>query len=40
MYQNIYIENKNNKSIVHLWDDKVGYQTFNYKSYAYIKYPA
>ena len=39
MYHNIYIERNNNKPIVHLWDDKAGYQTFNYKPYAYIKYP-
>ena len=40
MYHNIYIENNKNKPIVHIWDDKIGYHTFNYKPYAYIKYPA
>ena len=39
MYHNIYIENNNKKPIVHLWDDKAGYHTFNYKPYAYLKYP-
>jgi len=39
MYQNIHISRKNNKFIVHLWDDKSGYQTFDYKSYAYMKTP-
>ena len=40
MYQNIYISRFNNKSTIHLWDDKLGYQSFDYKPYAYQKNPA
>ncbi len=35
MYQNIYYSKKNNK--LHLWDDKLGYRSFSYKKYAFIK---
>ena len=41
MYQNIYIERikgdvfETNQTIVHLWDDKTGYQTFEFENYAY-----
>ena len=32
MYQNIYIEKpKDGKPTIHLWDDKSGYQKFQYK---------
>ena len=38
MYQNIHIEKpKDGKPTVHIWDDKTGYQTFQYKPYAYLK---
>ena len=37
MYQNIYVKRTKTSSEVHLWDDQVGYQKFNYKPYAYIK---
>ena len=40
MYQNIHISKQNNKLKVHLWDDTVGYKTFDYKSYAYMKHGA
>lgn len=33
MYQNIYYDKNNN--IIHLWDDKVGYASYQYKKYAY-----
>jgi len=33
MYQNIYYERQ--KNLIHLWDDKSGYQTFPYRKYAY-----
>ena len=33
MYQNIYYERQ--KNLIHLWDDKNGYQTFPYRKYAY-----
>ena len=35
MYQNIYYERA--KNLIHLWDDKSGYQTFPYRKYAYKK---
>jgi DNA polymerase elongation subunit (family B) len=37
MYQNIYYERA--KNLIHLWDDKSGYQTFPYRKYAYRKDP-
>ena len=37
MYQNIYLKKSKGDVEVHLWDDQVGYQKFNYKHYAYIK---
>tara|TARA_B100001250_G_scaffold365975_1_gene347034 strand:+ start:1110 stop:3626 length:2517 start_codon:yes stop_codon:yes gene_type:complete len=38
MYQNIFVEKpKDGKPTVHIWDDKTGYQKFQYKSYAYLK---
>ncbi len=37
MYQNIYYDRKTNK--VHIWDDKKGYYTFDYKKYAYVEDP-
>jgi DNA polymerase elongation subunit (family B) len=37
MYQNIYYERQ--KNLIHLWDDKSGYQTFPYRKYAYKKDP-
>ena len=38
MYQNIYVEkSKDSKPTIHLWDDKTGYQKFQYKPYAYMK---
>ena len=37
MYQNIYVKRTKTSSEVHLWDDKSGYQKFQYKPYAYIK---
>jgi len=38
LYQNIYVEkSKDSKPTVHLWDNKIGYQKFQYKSYAYMK---
>jgi DNA polymerase elongation subunit (family B) len=37
MYQNIYYERQ--KNLIHLWDDKNGYQTFPYRKYAYKKDP-
>ena len=41
MYQNIYVEkSKDSKPTIHLWDDKVGYQKFQYKPYAYMKSPS
>jgi DNA polymerase elongation subunit (family B) len=35
MYQNIYYERQ--KNLMHLWDDKSGYQTMPYRKYAYKK---
>ena len=35
MYQNIYYDRRINK--MHIWDDKLGHQTFRYKKYAYVK---
>ena len=32
MYQNIYYERQ--KNLIHLWDDKSGYQTFPYRKSA------
>ena len=40
MYQNIYIQKSKRGNIVHLWDDKSGYQKFKYVNYAYMKHPA
>ena len=38
MYQNIYIEKpKQGKPLVHIWDDKKGYQKFQFTPYAYQK---
>ena len=38
MYQNIYIDKpKQGKPIVHIWDDKKGYEKFQFTPYAYIK---
>ena len=37
MYQNIFFER--NRNLIHLWDDTLGYRTFPYKKYAYIKDP-
>ena len=37
MYQNIYLKRNKGNVEVHLWDDQVGYQKFNYKHYAYMK---
>ena len=37
MYQNIFYERAQN--LIHLWDDKNGYQTFPYRKYAYKKDP-
>ena len=37
MYQNIFVKRNRTGVEVHLWDDKVGYQKFNHKSYAYLK---
>jgi len=34
-YQNIFYERQ--KNLIHLWDDKSGYQTFPYRKYAYKK---
>ena len=35
MYQNIFYDRRVNK--MHVWDDKLGHQTFRYKKYAYVK---
>ena len=41
MYQNIYIEKpKQGKPIVHIWDDKKGYEKFQFTPYAYQKSPS
>ena len=38
MYQNIYIEKpKQGKPFVHIWDDKKGYEKFQFTPYAYQK---
>jgi len=37
MYKNIYYERQ--KNLMHLWDDKSGYQTMPYRKYAYKKDP-
>ena len=38
MYQNIFVKkNKSGSPEIHLWDDKSGYQKFQYKPYAYLK---
>ena len=43
MYQNLYIERikgdvfEHNQLIVHIWDDKRGYETFDFENYAYKK---
>lgn len=33
--QNIFYESK--KNVIHLWDDKLGYQALDYRKYAYMK---
>ena len=40
MYHNIFIRRNKNNTEVHLWDDKAGYQKFQYKPYAYMKSPS
>jgi len=37
LYQNIYIKRNKTSSEIHIWDDKSGYQKFQYKPYAYLK---
>ncbi len=37
MYQNIYYDYK--RSIIHLWDDELGYKRYNYRHYAYMSDP-
>ena len=37
MYQNIYCKRNKHQTEVHLWDDTIGYQKFQYKPYAYLK---
>ena len=37
MYQNIYVKRTKTSNEIHLWDDKTGYQKFQYKPYAYLK---
>ena len=37
MYQNIFFERQ--KNLIHLWDDTLGYRTFPYQRYAYVKDP-
>ena len=43
MYQNLYIERtrgdvfEHNSTTVHLWDDKRGYETYDFENYAYKK---
>ena len=37
MYQNIFVKRNKTGVEVHLWDDEVGYQKFQHKSYAYVK---
>ena len=37
MYQNIFVKRLTKGCEVHIWDDKSGYQKFNYKPYAYLK---
>jgi DNA polymerase elongation subunit (family B) len=37
MYQNIFLERQRN--LIHLWDDTLGYRTFPYQKYAYVKDP-
>ena len=37
MYQNVHIKRTKTSSEVHIWDDKTGYQKFQYKPYAYLK---
>ncbi len=40
MYQSIYIEKpKQGKPLVHIWDDKKGYEKFQFTPYAYQKSP-
>ena len=31
MYQNIFVARSKRGSEIHIWDDQVGYQKFNYK---------
>ncbi len=40
MYYNIFTKRTKQGAEVHLWDDKAGYQKFNYKNHAYIKSPS
>ena len=37
MYQNIWIQKKQDQEIIHLWDDEKGYFTMPYQRYASIK---
>ena len=38
MYQNIFTQYKQNGRVqIHLWDDQLGYITFPYKKYGYVK---
>ena len=37
MYQNIFIDKKQETFVVHLWDDTKGYVSFNFPKYAYRK---
>jgi DNA polymerase elongation subunit (family B) len=43
MYQNLYIERirgdvfEHNSTTVHLWDDRSGYETYDFENYAYKK---
>lgn len=39
MYQNIYIQRIQNKKIVHIWDDRLGYHKKPFNEYCYIKDP-
>ena len=46
MYQNLYVERirgdefSHNQTIVHIWDDKRGYETYDFENYAYRKDPS
>ena len=45
MYQNLYVERirgdvfESNSVTIHLWDDRRGYETFDFENYAYKKDP-